>query len=44
MRSNGGQCVEESHEDLVVPSVLVVTQEPLKLLVNTHQNLSTPHN
>ena len=40
MGANGGQSLEDSHEDLVICSVLVVTQEPLKLLVDTNQYLS----
>ena len=39
MRSDGGQCLQESHEDLVVTPVLLMTKKPLKLLVNPHQDL-----
>ena len=39
MRSNAGQRCQQSHEHLVVRAVLVVTREPLKLLVNTNKNL-----
>ena len=41
MRSDAGECLEQSHEHLVVRAVLIVAHEPLKLLVNTHQNLQS---
>ena len=37
--TDGGQCLEDSHEDLVIHTVLVVTQEPLKLLMDSNQDL-----
>ena len=39
MRSNGSQGLQDGHEDLMVPAMLVVTQKPLKLLMNTNKNL-----
>ena len=41
VRSDAGECLEQSHEHLVVRAVLIVAQEPLKLLMNTHQNLQS---
>ena len=36
--TDGGQCVEDGHEDLVIRT-LVVTHKPLKLLVDSNQDL-----